>query len=120
MTHKTAKQLIAEAKDQVSEISVDQLKSLDLAEDKVVLVDVREQNEWNLGHIPGAIHIGRGILESNIEQRVDRERRVVLYCQSGNRSALAGVTLKAMGYNSVESLAGGWKQWTESGGDIAD
>lgn len=120
MTQKSAQQLIADAKQQVPEISVDALRALSAAGTPFTLIDVREQNEWNLGHIPGAQYIGRGVLESTIEQRVPRDARVVLYCQSGNRSALAGKTLLEMGYTQVESLAGGWRDWVGSGGEVAD
>lgn len=120
MTHKTAQQLIADAKQQVREIDNQELRTLQSGNSALVLVDVRELNEWNLGHIPGAVHIGRGVLESNAEQRVPRESQVVLYCQSGNRSALAGLTLQQMGYQNVSSLAGGWRDWVGSGGEVAD
>ncbi len=120
MTHKTAQQLIAEAKQVVPEITVHELKDLQGQDSNTVLIDVRELNEWNLGHIPGAVYIGRGVLESQIEQRVPREARVVLYCQSGNRSALAGFTLQQLGYGNVSSLAGGWRDWVGSGGEVAD
>jgi rhodanese-related sulfurtransferase len=120
MAHKTAQQLIAEAKQQVPEITVHELRELQARATEFVLVDVREQNEWNLGHIPGAVHIGRGVLESSVEQRIPREARVVLYCQSGNRSALAGRTLQELGYADVASLAGGWRDWVGTGGEVAD
>lgn len=120
MSHKTAQQLIADAKQVVSEITVTELRDRTAAHGNITLVDVRELNEWNLGHIPGAVHIGRGVLESSVEQRIPRDADVVLYCQSGNRSALAGFTMQQMGYTSVSSLAGGWRDWTASGGEVAD
>jgi rhodanese-related sulfurtransferase len=120
MSHKTAQQLIAEAKQRVPETTVHELRELHASGEPIVLVDVREQNEWNLGHIPGAIYIGRGVLESSVEQRIPREARVVLYCQSGNRSALAGQTMLELGYANVMSLAGGWRDWVGSGGEVAD
>jgi len=120
MSHKTAQQLIADAKQRVSETTVHELRELQAGGASFVLVDVREQNEWNLGHIPGALYIGRGVLESSVEQRIPREARVVLYCQSGNRSALAGQTLLELGYQNVVSLAGGWRDWVGSGGEVAD
>jgi rhodanese-related sulfurtransferase len=85
-----------------------------------VLVDVREQNEWNLGHAAPAEYIGRGVLESQVESRVPRDARVVLMCASGNRSALAAVTLQQMGYANVASMAGGFRDWVASGGSVAD
>lgn len=120
MTHKTAQQLIADAKQVVPEITVSELRDRTSAGASVTLVDVRELNEWNLGHIPGAVHIGRGVLESSVEQRIPREDTVVLYCQSGNRSALAGYTMQQMGYANVSSLAGGWRDWVATGGEVAD
>jgi rhodanese-related sulfurtransferase len=120
MAPKTAQQLIAEAKQQVPEITVHELRELQSQNTEFVLVDVREQNEWNLGHIPGAVYIGRGVLESNVEQRIPRESQVVLYCQSGNRSALAGFTMQQLGYMNVTSLAGGWRDWVGAGGEVAD
>lgn len=120
MSHKTAQQLIAEAKQQVREISPNQLREMRAQNTDFVLVDVREQNEWNLGHIPGAIHIGRGVLESSVEQRIPRDAHVVLYCQAGNRSALAGATMQQLGYDNVSSLEGGWRDWVGSGGEVAD
>ena len=120
MTHKTAQQLIAEAKQVVPEITVSELRDRTSAGQAITLVDVRELNEWNLGHIPGAVYIGRGVLESSVETRVPRDADVVLYCQSGNRSALAGHTMQQMGYTKVSSLAGGWRDWVGSGGEVAD
>ncbi len=120
MSPKTAQQLIAEAKQQVPEMTVHELRELQSQNTEFTLVDVREQNEWNLGHIPGAVYIGRGVLESNVEQQIPREAQVVLYCQSGNRSALAGSTMQQLGYTNVTSLAGGWRDWVGSGGEVAD
>jgi sulfur-carrier protein adenylyltransferase/sulfurtransferase len=120
MTHKTAQQLIAEAKQQISEITVHELRELQAQQAEFTLVDVRELNEWNLGHIPGASYIGRGVLESTVEQRIARDSQVVLYCQSGNRSALAALTMQQLGYTRVSSLAGGWRDWVGSGGEVAD
>ena len=88
--------------------------------DDVAVIDVREPNEWNLGHLPGATHIPRGVLESTIEPRVPRERKVVLYCASGNRSALAAEMLGQMGYRDVSSMAGGFRGWAQAGGEVED
>src|SRR5690242_10118026 len=82
----------------------------------IVLVDVREKNEWNEGHIPGAIHVPRGFLELQIEEAVpDKSKTVVLYCAGGVRSLMAGQTLKQMGYKDVVSMSGGFGQWKGSG-----
>ena len=87
------------------------------AEDQdFVLVDVREKNEWNEGHVPDAVHVPRGYLEVQIEEAVpDKSKKVVLYCAGGVRSLMAGSTLQQMGYNDVVSMAGGFGQWKASG-----
>ncbi|MGH7481729.1 MAG: rhodanese-like domain-containing protein [Longimicrobiales bacterium] len=80
------------------------------------LIDVREDHEWAQGRIPGATHLGKGILERDIEARFpDLDEELVLYCGGGFRSALAADALRAMGYTRVSSLAGGFRGWTESG-----
>ncbi|HEU0002334.1 MAG TPA: molybdopterin-synthase adenylyltransferase MoeB [Ktedonobacteraceae bacterium] len=82
----------------------------------IVLVDVREKNEWNEGHIPGAVHVPRGFLELQIEEAVpDKSKTVVLYCAGGVRSLMAGTTLKQMGYPNAISMSGGYGQWKGSG-----
>lgn len=86
------------------------------AEQDFVLVDVREKNEWDEGHIPGAIHVPRGYLELQIEEAVpDKSKKVVLYCAGGVRSLMAGSTLQQMGYEDVISMAGGFGQWKANG-----
>lgn len=118
MTHKTATDLFNESKARVAQISpADAIRAVQ-DDTGTVVVDVREPNEWNLGHVPGALHIPRGILESNVEAAVPRDRNIILYCASGNRSALAAETLKAMGYDNVKSLTGGFRGWAEAGGDV--
>jgi rhodanese-related sulfurtransferase len=80
------------------------------------LVDVREDNEWVRGRALGAIHIGKGIIERDIERAIpDRDEEVILYCGGGFRSALAADTLAKMGYTNVVSMDGGWKRWRELG-----
>ena len=116
---KTAQQLIADAKAQVTEVTAREVQDALARGEPLVLVDVREQNEWNLGHAAPAEYIGRGVLESQVESRVPRDARVVLMCASGNRSALAAVTLQQMGYGNVASLAGGFRDWVASGGEVA-
>jgi rhodanese-related sulfurtransferase len=120
MTYKTAADLIAEAKRRIPEVTVRDLQQMRARGEDVLLLDVREPNEWNLGRIPGAMFIPRGTLETKVEQVVPRERRVVIYCASGNRSALAADTMREMGYADVSSLAGGWIAWAQSGGDVED
>ncbi len=80
------------------------------------LVDVREDSEWAAGHVPGAVHLGRGVLERDVETRFpDPTAPLVLYCGGGYRSALAADTLQQMGYTNVTSLVGGWKRWNDLG-----
>ncbi len=115
---KTAAELFAEAKARITEVSPRQVQEELARGEDVAIIDVREPNEWNLGHVPGAMHLPRGVLESAIEQRVPRDRRVVLYCASGNRSALAAESIAQMGYGNVASMSGGFRGWADSGGDV--
>ena len=83
---------------------------------RFVLVDTREESEWARGHIPGAVHLSKGIIERDIEKTVpDKDATVVLYCGGGFRSALAADNLQKMGYRNVISMDGGWRGWTEAG-----
>jgi rhodanese-related sulfurtransferase len=117
---KSAAQLIAEAKGRIREVTVADVQALQGAGTAFTLVDVREGSEWQLGHVPGAIHLSRGTLEGAIDNRVPRDAKVVLYCASGNRSALAAVSLGEMGYSDVSSMAGGIKAWVAANGSIDD
>ena len=115
---KTATDLVNEAKARISEVNAERVQEMRERGEPVVYLDVREQNEWNMGHLPRATLIPRGLLESSIEQRVPRDAEVVVYCASGNRSALAADTLQQMGYGKVSSLAGGYKAWVAIGGMV--
>lgn len=108
--------LVNETKARVTETNVaDVSRRLDAGE-KFVLVDVREDNEWAQGHLPGAVHLGKGVIERDIEARVpDTGAKVVLYCGGGFRSALVADNLQKMGYTNVESMDGGWRGWLEAG-----
>src|SRR6202140_3096327 len=108
--------LVNDAKKRVKETNVADVKSrLDNGE-KFMLVDVREESEWARGHLPGAIHLGKGIIERDIEQRVpDASAPLVLYCGGGFRSALAADNLQKMGYTNVLSMDGGIRDWREKG-----
>jgi len=109
------KQLVDEAKAQVSEICADDLRHMQQSGEDFILVDVREREEQAKGTIPGAVGLPRGILELNIDQiTTDKARKLVLYCGGGNRSALAALNLKKMGFRHVISLAGGYRGWRES------
>lgn len=108
--------LVNEAKTRVAETNVADVKRRMDAGEKLVLVDVREDNEWTQGHVPGAVHLGKGIIERDIEARVpDTGAKVVLYCGGGFRSALVADNLQKMGYTNVESMDGGWRGWLEAG-----
>jgi sulfur-carrier protein adenylyltransferase/sulfurtransferase len=111
----TYRELLNQVKGEIAEIDAPEGASL-LDDGHAVFVDVRERDEWDEGHIPGAMHIPRGNLESRVEAAVDdRSRRVVLYCASGNRSAFAAKTLEELGYEDVVSLAGGYTDWKRNG-----
>jgi rhodanese-related sulfurtransferase len=118
MPHKSGQDLIDEAKQQIDEVTPEQVRDMQARNDRVVYLDVREPNEWNLGRLPHAIHIPRGNLESKVEGVVERGQKVVLYCARGNRSALAALTMKQMGYEDVSSMSGGIQRWSEIGGEI--
>ncbi|HXH67274.1 MAG TPA: rhodanese-like domain-containing protein [Candidatus Limnocylindrales bacterium] len=108
--------LVNDAKKRVKETNVADVKRRMDEGEKFVLVDVREESEWAQGHLPGAIHLGKGIIERDVEQRVpDAGAKVILYCGGGFRSALAADNLQKMGYTNVESMDGGWKGWIGAG-----
>jgi rhodanese-related sulfurtransferase len=115
---KSYSDLVDDARTRVPETTVADLRAMQAAGEAVVLVDVRDQSEVNLGFIPGALHISRGTLEGKIDRAVARDAKVVLYCSSGNRSLLAGDMMRQMGYQHVTSLAGGIRAWVEQGGEL--
>ena len=106
--------LVQDAKSRVRELTVDQVKTkLDRGE-RFILVDVREDNEWAKDHVTGAIHLGKGIIERDAEERLpDKRAPIVLYCGGGFRSALAADNLQKMGYTDVYSMDGGIRGWRE-------
>ena len=109
------RELLQQVRAEVSEIDAGRAREL-LEDGEPVVVDVREQDEWDEGHIPGAVHIPRGRLESRIERAApDPSRPVILYCSSGSRSAFAAKTLAELGYDEVVSLAGGFTDWKRNG-----
>ena len=116
MTIRTGEELLEEARSKIREVSAEEV--MQEAGPDTVFLDCREQNEWNLGHIPGAVFVPRGHLESKVEALVPREKRVIVYCRSGNRSVFAAQTLEQMGYENVASLKGGIGGWADAGGDI--
>ena len=108
--------LVQDAKSRVKETNVAEVKKRMDAGEKILLVDVREDNEWANGHIPGAVHMGRGVIERDVETKVpDPSAKLILYCGGGFRSALSADNLQKMGYQNVESMDGGWKGWVEAG-----
>ena len=108
--------IVQDAKTRVRECTVDDVKARLDAKDAFTLVDVREESEFAAGHLPGAVHIGKGVIERDIEAKVPgRDTTIVLYCGGGYRSALAADALQSMGYSRVISLDGGWRAWNEAG-----
>lgn len=106
--------LVDDAKTRVRETGVHDVKKQLDAGEKLILVDVREESEWARGHLPGAIHLGKGIIERDIEQKVpDHAAPLVLYCGGGFRSALAADNLQKMGYTNVISMDGGIRGWRQ-------
>ena len=111
--------LVNDAKGRIREVTVDETRERMATNSDVRLIDVREDNEWNAAHAAGAIHLGKGIIERDIEATVpDKSTEVILYCGGGFRSALAADVLQTMGYTNVWSMAGGWKAWQDSGAPV--
>ena len=116
---KTGTDLINEAKSRIKEVSPADVRAMQARGETPVLLDVREPNETGLGRAKGAVVIPRGTLEGAIEARVPRrDHPVVIYCASGNRSALAADTMQQMGYTNVASLIGGFRAWVGAGGEV--
>ncbi len=108
--------IVNEAKSRIKQWNVQETKKHLDAGEKMVLVDVREESEWARGHVAGAVYLGKGIIERDIEQRIpDTSATIVLYCGGGFRSALAADNLQKMGYKNVISMDGGWRGWVEAG-----
>ena len=111
--------LVDDAKSRVREVSVADTQQRMRENNEAKLIDVREDKEWDAAHAAGAIHLGKGIIERDIETTVpDKNTELILYCGGGYRSALASDALQRMGYTNVFSMAGGWKAWQEAGGEI--
>lgn len=110
--------LVNEARARIRETDVD-AAARTIASNEAVVVDVREPEEYRQGHLPGAVNVPRGVAEMGVPQAVpDRTARIIVYCAGGNRSALVADNLKQMGYESVESLAGGIQGWVRSGQSV--
>ncbi len=111
--------IVDDAKSRIKEITVDETRERISSNPAAKLIDVREDNEWNEAHAAGAEHLGKGIIERDIETTVpDKSTELILYCGGGYRSALAADVLQKMGYRNVWSMAGGWKAWKESGAPV--
>ena len=118
MPAKSGTDLVNEAKSRIKEVTASDLLAMLKQGNDVVILDIREPNEWNLGHVPGATLLPRGVIETNVEARVPRDKTVILYCSGGSRSALAADTMQQMGYGEVHSLIGGFRAWAEAGGEV--
>jgi rhodanese-related sulfurtransferase len=107
--------LVADAKTRIREASVQEVKQQLDAQQTFTLIDVREESEWANGHLPGAIHLSKGIIERDIENAIPgKATPIVLYCGGGFRSALVADNLQKMGYTRVFSMDGGWHAWTDA------
>jgi rhodanese-related sulfurtransferase len=107
-------QIVEDAKKRIREVSVDDVKAKLDRREQFLLVDVREESEYAQDHLPGAIHLGKGVIERDIEERLPQlDSPVVLYCGGGYRSALAADNLQKMGYTNVLSMDGGIRGWRE-------
>ena len=108
--------LVDDAKSRVKEVTVAETLKRLAANPKAVLIDTREDSEWAAGHAAAAKHLGKGIIERDIEEAVpDYASEIILYCGGGFRSALAGDAIQKMGYANVRSMAGGWRAWNAAG-----
>ena len=113
--HSGFEKMVAEAKKKITEISPIEAAAKSKSGEAVIL-DVREKDEWDEGHIPDAIHMSRGTIELDIEEKVpDSDAMIICHCGGGGRSALAAESLQKMGYKNVRSMAGGLKAWRAAG-----
>src|SRR5882672_8670074 len=112
--------IVDDAKSRISEVSVEETREA-LRTGRARVIDVREDNEWAEAHVKGAEHLGKGIIERDIETVVpDKSSELILYCGGGFRAALAADSLQRMGYTNVRSMAGGWRAWNEAGNPIEE
>ena len=111
--------LVEDAKSRIRETTVDEVKKRLDGGESLTIIDVREESEWDQGHVPGAIHLGKGIIERDIERMFpDPDAELILYCGGGFRSALAADNLTRMGYRNAISMDGGMRGWREAGLDV--
>jgi rhodanese-related sulfurtransferase len=112
--------LVKDAKSRIRETNVAEVKKRLDAGEKLLIVDVREESEFARGHVPGSVHLGKGVIERDIEAAVpDTSTEIILYCGGGFRSAIAADNLKKMGYTNAVSMDGGWRDWTGAGLPVA-
>lgn len=108
--------LVNDAKSRIRQIDIEQYKHMVEKQEPHLLVDIREDSEWSAGHVAGAVHLGKGIIERDIETKVpEKDKTLILYCGGGFRSALAADALRQMGYPNAISLDGGWRALQTSG-----
>ncbi len=108
--------LVEECKKHIEETNVDAVRYRQLEGESLYLIDVREDHEWEAGHLPGAIHLGKGVIERDIERLIpDTNAELLLYCGGGYRSAIAAYNLKKMGYQKATSMDGGFTDWVNHG-----
>lgn len=111
--------IVEDARSRVRECTVQEVKARQDKADSFVLIDVREESEWAAGHLPSAIHLGKGVIERDLEKVIpDPETELILYCGGGFRSALAADNLQKMGYRKVISMDGGVRGWQDAGYDL--
>lgn len=109
-------EIVNRSRAKIRETNVQEIRARQERGETFHLVDVREEGEWARGRLPGAEHIGKGVIERDIESKIpDKAAEIVLYCGGGYRSALAADVLQQMGYTNVSSMDGGWRGWTEAG-----
>ena len=109
-------EIVNDARTRIIECTIDEMRAMRESGDTFTLVDVREESEFAAAHIPGAVHLGKGVIERDIESRFpDADTKLVLYCGGGYRSALAADNLQKMGYSNVISMDGGFRGWKEAG-----
>jgi rhodanese-related sulfurtransferase len=108
--------LCDDARSRIVEVTIDDIEARRANGERLRLIDTREDDEWRAGHIAGAEHIGKGVIERDIVERApDKDQELILYCGGGYRSALAADNLRRMGYTKARSLIGGWREWNKRG-----
>jgi len=111
--------IVDDARARIREVTIADVKAMLDRGERFHLIDVREESEWANGHLPRAIHLGKGIIERDIETAIpDTAAPIILYCGGGFRSALAADNLQEMGYTNVASMDGGWREWNAAGHPI--